>query len=139
MINLNFSLVVAIVYVLILYAFMNRFFFQPILKILHERRALIQGRLEEARQRMNEVEEKASEYEQALQNARSEAYRQQEQQRERVLAEKADLIGKAKAEADQAVRDGRARLASEAEAARNRLQADVDSMARRLSATILRD
>jgi F-type H+-transporting ATPase subunit b len=139
MINLNFSLLVAIVYVLVLYAFMNRFFFKPILHILHERRRLIQGRLEESEKRMAQVEQKAAEYEHALRDARTEAYRQQEQQRERVLAEKAEIIAKAKSEADASIKEGRARLAAEAEAARKRLEADVDAMAKRLTDTVLRD
>jgi len=140
MININFSLVaIAFIYVLILYAFMNHFFFKPITQILHKRRSLIQGRIEEAQQRMTEVEQKAAEYEQVLRQARNEAYRHQEQQRERVLAERADLLVKAKAEADAVVKEGRARLTAEAEAAKSRLGGEVETMARQLTASVLRD
>jgi F-type H+-transporting ATPase subunit b len=139
MINLNFSLVIAFLYVLILYGFMNHFFFKPITRILRERRALIQGRLEESQQRITQVEHKAAEYEQALRAAKADAYRQQELQRENVMAEKADILAKAKAEAEQVVKEGRVRIAAEAEAARKRLEADLDTMAKELTATVLRD
>lgn len=139
MINLNFSLVVAFIYVLVLYAFMNQVFFKPITRILRDRRALIQGRLEEAQQRLAQVESKAAEYDQALKSARLEAYRHQEQQREQVLAEKSELLAKAKVEADAVVKKGRVRLAAEADAARTRLEGDVDTMAKGLIAAVLKD
>ena len=139
MLNVDFSMAVTVVYVIVLYIFLSRLFFRPMLGILHKRRQLIQGRLEESQKRMEIVEQRTSEYEQALRVARSEAYRQQELERERSLNEKAELVRKAKAEAEMAVRDGRERLASEGNAARARLAGEVDNLAKQLTEAVLRD
>src|SRR5712692_5053428 len=113
MLNVDLSMLVTVLYVIILYLFLSRFFFGPIVQILHKRRELTEGRLEESRKRLETVEKRTSEYEQALRDARSDAYRQQEMQRERALAEKAGLVSKAKSEAGRAVQEGRARLEAE--------------------------
>jgi F-type H+-transporting ATPase subunit b len=139
MLNVDFSMLITVLYVIILYLFLSRFFFRPIVEILHKRRDLIEGRIEEARRRLEIVDQRTSEYERAMRNARSEAYHHQEIQRERALAEKAELVAKAKAEAEKAVQEGRARLTAEAEAARTKMTGEVGTLARRLAATILRD
>lgn len=139
MINLDFSLAVTVLYVIILYLFLSRVFFGPINQILKQRRDLIEGRLEEARKRMEHVEQKTSEYEQVLRNARTEAYREQEVLRERALAEKANLITKAKNEAEKAVAEGRVRLAAQAGEARKQIASEVDTLAAKLTTAILRD
>ena len=139
MINLDFSVLVTIVYILILYAFMNHFFFKPIMDVIHKRRELIEGRQELAQQRIAQVDQKANEYEQALKAARSEAYRTQEMLREKTLAERADLVGKAKSEAEKTVHDARTRLAAQAATAEKQLEGQVEVLARDLSTSLLRD
>ena len=88
---------------------------------------------------MEIVEQRTSEYEQAIRTARSEAYRQQELERERSLSEKGELVRKAKAEAEVAVREGREQLAAQADAARGGLTAAVDNLAKQLAEAVLRD
>ena len=139
MINLDLSFVVTILYVIVLYIFMSHFFFGPITHTLKKRRELIDGRLEEARKRIQEIESKAAEYEQALRKARSEAYRQQELQRQRALQEKAELVSSAKSEAARAVHEGRAQIASQAAAARKKIETEIETFARKLAAAVLKD
>jgi len=139
MINLDFSLVVTILYLIILYNFMSRFFFRPVLRVLGERRQLIEGRLESAHQRMAQAEQKAAEYENALKAARTEVYRGQETHREKALSEKTQIVAEAKANAGKAVEEGRSRIAAEAAAARKTLEGEVDNLAGRLTTSILRD
>ncbi len=139
MINVDLSFLVTVVYVIILYIFLSRVFFGPMTQILHKRRALIEGRLEEARTRMEQVEQRTAEYEQALRTSRAEAYRLQEKERERALTEKTELIARAKSEADKAVQEGRARLTAEAQAARKKMEAEIDTLASKLTTAILRD
>ena len=139
MLNVDYSMLVTVLYVIILYVFLSRFFFNPIVGILHKRRELIEGRLEESRKRLETVEQRTAEYETAMQNARTDAYRQQEVQRDRALAEKSELVSLAKTEAEKAVQEGRTRLASEAEAARTKMAGEVDTLAKKLTTAILRD
>ena len=139
MLNVDLSMLVTVLYVIILYVFLSRFFFNPIVGILHQRREQIGGRLEESRKRLEMVEQRTSEYEHAMRNARTEAYRQQEMQRARALTEKSELVASAKMEADKAVQQGRARLAAEAESARQKMAGEVDTLAKKLTTAILRD
>src|SRR5262245_34044087 len=116
MINLDFSVAVTIFYVIVLYVFMNNVFFKPVMQILKRRRELTQGRLQDAQKRLEQVEAKTAEYEQALKNARTETYRRQEMERERALTERAELVARAKSEADKAVQEGRLQLTAAAAA-----------------------
>src|SRR5215467_11339511 len=125
MLNVDLSMLVTVLYVILLYLFLSRFFFGPVTQILNKRRQLIEGRLEESRKRIEVVEKRTEEYEQAMRTARAEAYAQQEIERDKTLSEKAELVSKAKREAEAAVQEGRTRLVAEAEAARNKISGDL--------------
>ena len=139
MLNVDLSMLVTVLYVIILYLFLSRFFFGPIVNILNKRRALIEGRFEESRKRLEIVEKRTAEYETAIRTAKTEAYRLQETQRDKTLSEKADLVARARREAEAAVQEGRARLVAEAESARKKIDAEVDALAKKLTTAILRD
>ena len=140
MIDLDqYSILVTIVYVAILYVFLSRFFFGPVTRILKERREAIEGSLAEAGRRIDEVEKKTAEYESAVRDARSEAYRNQETIRDTALEEKARLLSDARQEADKIIDDARTRLAEESADAKKRLESEIDTLAGRLSDSLLQD
>ncbi|HLH30453.1 MAG TPA: ATP synthase F0 subunit B [Terriglobia bacterium] len=139
MLNVDYSMLVTVLYVIILYLFLSRIFFQPLVEILNKRRELIEGRMEESRKRLQVVEKRTAEYEEAIRNARTEAYRHQELQRDKALSEKAELVAKAKKEAEAAVQAGRVRLTAQAEEAQKQITVEVDSLAKKLTTAILRD
>jgi len=139
MIKLDYSLFVTILYVVVLYAFMTHFFFKPIVRVLQERRRLIEGRLQSAQQSVAQADKKASEYENALKAARTETFRRQESLREQALAERTELLGRAKVETDKTVQEARVRLLSEAEVASKKLDTQVDGLARELTSALLQD
>jgi F-type H+-transporting ATPase subunit b len=139
MLNVDLSVLVTVVYVIVLYLVLSRIFFRPVTEILKQRGELIDGRLEDSRKRLEVVERKTSEYENTLRAARAEIYHQQELRREHALNEKADLIAKAKTEGEASIRNARNRLSAEAEAAKANIAAEVEVLADRLTATLLRD
>jgi len=139
MLNVDLSMLVTVLYVIILYLFLSRFFFGPVAQVLTKRRQLIEGRLEESRKRIEIVEKRTEEYEQAMRSAGAEAYRLQEIERDKALSEKAELVAKAKREAEAAVQEGRGRLLAEADAARDKISGDLDLLAKKLTTAILRD
>jgi len=139
MIKLDYTLFVTIFYVVVLYVFMTHFFFKPIVRVLHERRRLIEGRIQAAQQSVAEADRKAGEYENTLKAARAETFRRQELQREQALAERTELLGRTKGETDKTVQEARVRLLSEAEAASSRLDSQVDNLARELTTALLQD
>ena len=106
---------------------------------MHERRRLIEGRIQAAQQSVAEADRKAGEYENALKAARAETFRRQELQREQALAEKTQLLSRTKAETDKSVQEARVRLSSEAETASTRLNSQVDSLAHELTTALLQD
>jgi len=118
---------------------MTHFFFKPIVRVLHERRRLIEGRIQAAQQSVAEADRKAGEYENTLKAARAETFRRQELQREQALAERTELLGRTKVETDKTVQEARVRLLSEAEAASSRLDSQVDNLARELTTALLQD
>src|SRR6185369_8619315 len=137
--KLDYSTVVTILYIIIVYAFMSRFFFKPIVRVLHERRELIEGRMAGAQQAVLNADRKTAEYEQVLKNARADTFRRQEVQREKAISERSELLSRAKHEAENNVRDAKARLQAEADIAGKKLDAEVDVLARQLTAAILQD
>jgi F-type H+-transporting ATPase subunit b len=139
MIKLDYTLFVTIFYVVVLYVFMTHFFFKPIVRVLHERRRLIEGRIQAAQQSVAEADRKAGEYEDALKAARTETFRRQETLREQVLAERTELLSRTKTETDKTIQQARVRLLSEAEAASKKLDTEVDSLARQLTTSLLQD
>jgi len=139
MIKLDYSLVVTIIYIIIVYVVMSRLFFRPIVRVLHERRELIEGRMAAAQQAVTDADRKTGEYEQTIKSARAETFRRQETQREKVLSERAELVNRAKQDADKNVREAKVRLTAEADAARASLDAEVDGLAKRLTTAILQD
>jgi F-type H+-transporting ATPase subunit b len=137
--KLDYTTVVTVLYIIIVYAFMSRFFFKPIVRVLHERRELIEGRMAGAQQAVLNADRKTAEYEQVLKNARADTFRRQEMQREKAISERSELLSRAKHEAENNVRDAKARLQAEADIAGKKLDAEVDVLARQLTAAILQD
>jgi F-type H+-transporting ATPase subunit b len=139
MISLDFSILVTILYVAILYIFLSRFFFGPLNKILVVRRASIQGRLEDAERRIQDIESKTAEYESALREGRSEAYQHQESIRDAALDEKAELLADARRETETMIEEARKTLGAETAKAKQRLEGEIDALAARLSETLLQE
>jgi F0F1-type ATP synthase membrane subunit b/b' len=126
-------------YVIILYICLSRLFFGPINQILKKRHELIEGRQENARRRIEVVEQRTSEYEHALRAAKTEAYQRQEQERERALAEKAALVAEAKKQTDKTIEEARTSLTAQGKVISRKLEAEVDALAKQLTTSILRD
>ena len=139
MIKLDYTVFVTILYVVILYVFMSKFLFKPVLYVLHERRRLIEGRLDAAQQSVADADRKSLEYENALKAARAETFRAQEKQREKALADRAELLSRTKLETDKTVQEARTRLQAEAEAASTKLNTQVDTLAKELTSVLLQD
>lgn len=137
MINLDLSVLVTIAYLIVLYLFMSRVFFGPILRVLEERRQLIVGRSAEAQDRLLAAERKAAAYEASLQSARAEAYREQETLRQKTLQQREELISRARAESEAEIDQAKKRIAAEAAKAEEELQGSVALLAERLSAQVL--
>ena len=123
--------------ILVMVAVLNLTLFKPINRILSDRDQQTQGRLDEARKTLKEVDTKLSDYERALREARAEGYRALEHQRSESLREREAKVLSMKSEIADLVAAQKAVIAGEAEEARRSLSSEAKRIASEISARIL--
>jgi F-type H+-transporting ATPase subunit b len=72
MIEINFSVFLQVICILIFYLVLSRFIFKPILSILEERRGLIQGKRQKAAESKEESDKKSLTIQEALDSCKKE-------------------------------------------------------------------
>jgi len=117
-----------IVFFIILTVYLKYVFFKPLAKILEQRREATEGVRELAQRAFEAADRKNSEFEHALQIARSELHQEHEALRRQWSDEQAEIIAKARAEADQKIQIARQQIALEVERAEAELEARVDRL-----------
>ncbi len=122
-----------IVFFIILTVYLKHVFFQPMARILEERRKATEGVRELAQRAFEAADRKNSEFEHALQIARSELHKEHEALRRQWSDEQAQIISNARAEADQKIQTARQQIAREVEKA----EAELDAKVERLSEQIV--
>jgi len=105
---------------------------------LSERRSKTVGAVEKAKHDIAAAEQKTSEYEQKVREARLAIYKGQEKRRQEILEKKMLAIAAAKAAAEARVVVARAEIQKEAEIAKKTVQAESSSLAAEIIRTILR-
>ena len=105
---------------------------------LAERRSKTVGAVEKAKHDIAVAEQKTSEYEQKVREARLAVYKGQEKRRQQILEQKMLAISEAKAAAEARVVAARTEIQKEAEIAKVRVQAESSSLAAEIIAAILR-
>lgn len=95
-----FTFVVQIINFLILIVLLKRFLYKPVITVMKKRQEEVANRLEEARLKLADAENMASEYEQKLQKMETEHDEWVQQAREEVEHEKAELLKKARQEVE---------------------------------------
>ena len=105
---------------------------------LAERRNKTVGAVEKAKHDIAVAEQKTSEYEQKVREARLAVYKGQEKRRQQVLEQKMLAIAEAKAAAESLVTTARAEIQKETEVAKIRVQAESSSLAAEIIRVILR-
>jgi F-type H+-transporting ATPase subunit b len=129
LININVTLLIQLVNFLILMYLLNRLLFQPMLRILEERRERTEGRQEQAGRVDAEAEAVLAEYEKRILEAKTEADRVRADLIRKGEAERQKLLDAAGAEAEKTLAEIRARVRGEADEARRALQGEADRLA----------
>ncbi len=119
------------------YAIMAKFVFPRINRVLEDRSAAIQGRMEDAQERLNEAEEIRARYREQLADARSEANRIIDEARERAEALRRDIVAKAESEAEAIVQRAQAEVQTERERAVQQLRGEVGRLSVQLAEKIV--
>jgi F-type H+-transporting ATPase subunit b len=126
------TLFLHIIIILVMVFVLNATLFKPINRILEEREKRTRGRSGEAHDILRRVEEKVTQYERTLREARSEGYRLMEQERAAAVSERQSRLGVVRDEINRSVMEQKEAIRVQVEEAR----ATLDQEARRLAAEI---
>src|SRR5437867_2581178 len=115
--------------VILLYVYLRKVFFKPLGAVLEARREATEGARKRAEEMFRKAEQKAAEYESALQAARGEIFREQDTERQKALDAQAARVKEARVQADAQLRQARERIAADVAAAKQSLHAQADILA----------
>jgi F0F1-type ATP synthase membrane subunit b/b' len=122
-----------VLFFIFLTLYLKRVYFQPVSRILEVRRQQTEGARDLARRAHEAADKKTSEFETAIQLARSQLLQENDALRRQWAEEHSKTMADARAAAEQQVADAKAQIARELEAAKSELDSSVD----RLSANIV--
>jgi F-type H+-transporting ATPase subunit b len=123
--------------VILLHWFLKKVLFQPMEKVLEERRKKTEGAVEASEATLALVNEKLATYENSLADARAEIYKEQEAGRKRLADQQAKAVEAARIKAGERVAAVKAELAQEVEKATATLTAESDRLAEEIAGLVL--
>jgi F-type H+-transporting ATPase subunit b len=126
-----------VIIVFLFYLFMRWSFFGPIMKVLAERKARIEGAKREAEAFRAQASEKQRADQEALKQARAQIFTEQEATRRVALDERAAAIQEARTRAHEEVQAAKKRIAGEIEAARGEIETSGNALAEQIVQAIL--
>jgi F-type H+-transporting ATPase subunit b len=137
MINVDSSIVPAIIIFLVLIVALNQLLFKPLMKVQAERENRTTGLMSQAQENLNHHLKLFGEYQASIKNARMEGYRRQEQLRAEASQKRTELLAQSRTAAERIIQDSRDSISSQAETAKQQLTLDAQEMARKITSTIL--
>jgi F0F1-type ATP synthase membrane subunit b/b' len=122
-----------VVFFIFLTHFLKRVYFQPVAKIMEERRQQTEGMRELAQRAHQAADKKTSEFDEAIKLVRTQILQENEVQRRQWAEEQGQLVDQARLAAEKQVADAKLEIARELETAKS----DIGSQVDRLSAQIV--
>ena len=135
--NLLLQAIPTVVFFLFLTFYLKAVYFRPLAKVLEERRKATEGVRELSQRAFEAADQKASEFERALQLARSEINKDNEVLRQRWVQEQNEAIAKARAEADARLEQAKAEIAEEAKRAQSELETSIQPLSEQIVQSLL--
>lgn len=123
--------------VIFLHWFLKKILFEPLDRVLEERRRRTDGVLENCEAAMERARARLREYEDALRQAQAEIFGQQEAERKQMAARQAAALAEARQRARERVEAARAEIAAEAAQARESLRAQSEALAEAITRMVL--
>ena len=118
-----------IVLVIFLHFYLKRMFFQPLEKLLHERREATIGAQEAAQAALEAARRKQAEYDEAVRQTRAALFRDHEERRKTLLEDQTQRLAEARDAARKTVAQAKEDLARDAAGAKEELTAAAQSLA----------
>ncbi len=126
-----------IVLVIFLHFYLKRMFFQPLEKLLRERRDATTGAQEAAQAALEAARRKQAEYEEALRQTRAVLFRDHEERRKSLLDDQTQRLAEARDAARKTVAQAKEDLAKDAAGAKQELTSAAQSLAASITEGIL--
>ena len=115
MIQINLNLVFTIINLLVLYILMKKFLFGPVIRIMDQRKEMIEQQFEEAKKTEDRANQLQKQYENALKSAKEESYQIVEQAKLEAKTQAERTAEEARVQADQLFAKAQADIAAERE------------------------
>ncbi len=115
--------------VILLHWYLKKVLFQPMDRVLEERRQKTLGAVKQSEDALTGVQAKLAEYEKALGDARAKIFHEQELNHKKLADQQAASLASAKESASARVAAAKAELAAEMNSAKASLQAESDRLA----------
>jgi F-type H+-transporting ATPase subunit b len=131
------TLFLHIIIILVMVFVLNATLFKPINRILEERERRTRGRSGEAEDILHRVEEKVTQYERTLREARSDGYRLMEQERAVAVSERQAKLSAVRDEINHLVIEQKEVIHGQVEEARGTLEREARRFAIEISSEIL--
>jgi F-type H+-transporting ATPase subunit b len=137
MINIDASIIAAIIIFLMLIVALNQILFKPLLKIQTERENRTTGLMSQAQDNLNHHLNLFNEYQASIKNARMEGYRRQEQHRAEALKKRTEMLAQSRTAAERMIQDTRDSIRTQVDTAKQQLTLDAQEMASGITSAIL--
>ena len=137
MIKIDINLVFTIINLLVLYVLMKRFLFGPIIKVMDERKAMIDQQFAGAKEMEDNARELQSKYEDALKSAKEESYQIMEQARKEAKIQSERTVEDTAARVDAMLAKAQEDINTERENAMRQMKDDVASLAMEAAGKII--
>lgn len=139
MVQINLNLVFTIINLLVLYLLMKKFLFGPIIRVMDQRKAMIDQQFQSARETEEKADELRRHYEDALKSAKEESLQIVEQAKQEAKAQAVKSEKEIQARADALLAEAREDIRNEQEAAMRQMQGEIGRLAMEAAAKILED
>ncbi len=138
MIELNPHLIIpAIILILILMALLNSMLYRPILKVLDDRKGIVEGAAGDAAQASENMEKLNAEYAQALQEAKRDAKAAFNKAHDAALAGEKEILSVAQKKVEKIIDRGMGELDKSVDAAKGELEKSVAALSLEISSKLL--
>jgi len=125
------------VLVILLHWYLKKVLFQPMERVMEERRKKTEGAVEASEAMLAGVAGRLEQYEKSLSDARAAIYREQEASRKRLADEQAQAVEAARLRSRERVEAAKAEIAAEAQQATGALRMEADRLAASIATQLL--
>jgi F-type H+-transporting ATPase subunit b len=135
--DLDWTILVQIAFILVLWAVLKPMLFDPMLKLFEEREKRIEGAIKKARRIDEESADAKAKYDDAMTKARGEGTAEREKLRSESLRKESELLTVVRAETQKTVDAGRGETQKEVDVTRTNLAPHTRGLAKELAGRVL--